>query len=138
MFKSMLIALAAMVLSLLAPLVGATALSGHDPVAYFSAGKPIKGIKTITHQYRGQTYQFSSTANRDTFAANPQNFLPQYDGYCAWAVAQGQLAPGDPAFAKVVNNKLYFNFDRDIAARWEKDIPGFIKSGDAHWPKIRK
>jgi len=64
--------------------------------------------------------------------------LPQYGGYCAWAVAQGQLAPGNPTVFKVVDNKLYLNVNREIAARWEKDIPGFIRAGDANWPRLKK
>jgi len=122
----------------LPPQADAAALDGYDAVAYFTVGKPVRGAKAVSHEFGGKTYYFSSARNRDAFAAAPEKYLPQYGGYCAWAVAQGELAPGDPAVAKVVNNKLYLNFNQEIAARWEKDIPGFIRAGNAHWPKIRK
>ena len=122
----------------LMPIAQAAGLNGYDPVSYFADDKPVKGSSTMTAEFRGEKYRFSSARNLDAFIANPEKYLPQYGGYCAWAVAQGQLAPGDPAVAKAVNNKLYFNVNRDIAARWEKDIPGFIQSADANWPKIKK
>jgi YHS domain-containing protein len=116
----------------------AVGLNGYDPVAYLTANKAIKGTGAQSAAFRGETYWFATAQNRDAFAANPEKYLPQYGGYCAWAVAQGQLAPGDPTVFKVVDGKLYFNVNREIAARWEKDIPGFIRAGDANWPKLRK
>ncbi len=59
-------------------------------------------------------------------------------GYCAWAAAKDKLAPGDPTVYKVVDNKLYLNVNQEVAARWEKDIPGLIRAADANWPKLGK
>ena len=116
----------------------AAGLGGYDPVSYFTGAEPEKGSSAITAEFQGEQYHFTSAANRERFAADPEKNLPQYGGYCAWAVAQGKLAPGDPTVSKVVDGKLYLNINRKIAARWEEDIPGLIRSGDANWPKIRK
>lgn len=116
----------------------AAGLDGYDPVSYFAGTAPAKGSAAISAVHRGETYQFASAANRDAFVADPGKYLPQYGGYCAWAVAQGKLAPGDPLVSRVVDGKLYLNVNRSIAGRWEQDIPGFIRSADANWPKIRK
>ena len=116
----------------------AAGLDGHDPVSYFAGADPIKGLNTISAEFRGEQYHFSSAANRERFVAEPEKYLPQYGGYCAWAVAQGKLAPGDPAVFKVVEGKLYLNVNRSVAARWEQDIPALIRSADANWPKIKK
>ena len=116
----------------------AAGLDGHDPVSYFAGGGPTKGSSSITAEFRGEQYHFSSTANRERFVADPEKYLPQYGGYCAYAVAKGSLAPGDPTVSRVVDGKLYLNFNRSFADRWEQDIPGFIRSADANWPKIRK
>jgi hypothetical protein len=35
-------------------------------------------------------------ANRDTFAANPVKFAPQYGGYCVFGLAKGYKAAIDP------------------------------------------
>ena len=74
----------------------ATGLDGHDPVSYFAGGSPVKGSSAITAEFRGEQYHFSSAANRERFVADPQKYLPQYGGYCAYAVAKGSLAAGDP------------------------------------------
>lgn len=63
-----------------------TAISGYDPVAYFTEGKPIEGSDEFTTDYDGATWRFASQANRDTFIEDPERFAPQYGGYCAWAV----------------------------------------------------
>ncbi len=121
-----------------APLAHGAGLNGNDPVAYFTDDKAIKGSSGITAEYGGETYHFATAASRAAFTANPEKYLPQYGSHCAWAVARGQLAPGDPDIFKVVDGKLYLNVNRDIAARWEKDIPGFIRAGDANWPKLKR
>jgi YHS domain-containing protein len=112
------------------------ALSGYDTVAYFTAGKPVKGSATHKITYKGAEWRFSSAANLAKFKASPARFAPQYGGYCAWAVSQGYTAAGDPTVWKIVGNKLYVNYNQEIGAKWSKNVPGFIKSGDANWPKI--
>lgn len=135
MFERWLVALFFVFASAVAQAAG---LDGYDPVAYFTDGKPVKGTAALTADYKGEKYQFATAQNRDAFVAAPEKYLPQYGGYCAWAVAQNQLAPGDPKVFKVVDGKLYLNVNRDVANRWEKDIPGFIRAADANWPKLKK
>ena len=116
----------------------AAGLDGYDPVSYFTATGSARGSGAIAAEFRGEQYHFVTAANRDLFVADPEKYLPQYGGYCAWAVAQGKLAAGDPTVSRVVDGKLYLNVNRSIAARWEQDIPGFIRSADANWPRIKK
>jgi YHS domain-containing protein len=115
-----------------------TALQGYDAVAYFSMSKPVLGSAKYTVSYQGADFYFSSAANRDAFKANPAKFAPQYGGYCAWAVAQGKHAKGDARFWKIVDGKLYLNFNAGIQKKWEKDVPGFIARADKQWPEINK
>jgi YHS domain-containing protein len=113
-----------------------TALGGYDPVGYFTERKPVKGSSKISTDYKGAKWFFASTENRDKFVAMPEQFAPQYGGYCAWAVSQGYTASGDPLAWKIVNNKLYLNYDAEIQKKWETSIPEFIQKADGHWPKI--
>ena len=112
------------------------AVGGYDPVAYFKAGRPVAGNDQFSLQHKGATWRFSSKENLDAFRANPAAFAPQYGGYCAWAAAQGGTASGDPEVWKIVNGKLYLNYDRSVQAKWEKDIPGFIAKADRKWPGV--
>ena len=114
------------------------ALGGYDPVAYFQAKRPVKGSSNFTLRHLGATWRFSSQANLDKFSADPQAFAPKYGGYCAWAVAQGYTASGDPKYWRIVKGKLYLNYDATIQAQWEKDIPGFIKKAEGNWPSVLK
>ena len=112
------------------------AIDGTDPVAYFTQGRPVAGSRKITHKWRGVTWRFSSQENRAAFASDPQAYAPQYGGYCAWAVANGYTAKGDPDAWSVVDGKLYLNFSKSVRRRWSKDIPGNISRGNANWPAV--
>ncbi|MEQ8747399.1 YHS domain-containing (seleno)protein [Pyruvatibacter sp.] len=114
------------------------AVSGYDPVAYFTDGKPVEGSAAFETTHEGATWRFASKANLDAFVANPEAYAPQYGGYCAWAVSQGYTASADPENWSVVDGKLYLNFDDSVQATWETDIPGFIKKADANWPAVLK
>lgn len=113
-----------------------TAVGGYDPVAYFTQGRPVRGSAEHSTTYKGATWRFSSAENLARFRANPAAYAPQYGGYCAWAVSQGYTAKGDPRFWKIVGGKLYLNYDATVQRRWEADIPGFIRSANANWPRV--
>ena len=115
-----------------------TALQGYDPVAYFTEGKPVKGSKDFTADYMGATFQFASAANRDAFQADPAKYAPQYGGYCAWAMADGKYAKGDADFWKIVDGKLYLNYNAGIQKKWNADVPGFIEKADTHWRDLQE
>lgn len=109
---------------------------GYDVVAYFTQGQPVKGDKAFETNWKGATWRFSSAANLAKFRANPAAYAPQYGGYCAWAVANGYTASGDPRQWKIVGGKLYLNYNAEIQSRWVKDIPNLVRKGDANWPSV--
>jgi len=82
------------------------AVSGHDPVAYFTQGKPVKGNSEFSFDYQGVEWRFSSLENMQAFKAAPDEYAPQYGGYCAWAVSQGYTASADPDNWRIVDGKL--------------------------------
>ena len=112
------------------------AIGGHDPVAYFMQAKPVEGSESFEIEWKGAIWRFSSADNRALFKATPEQYAPQYGGYCAWAMAQGYDASGDPRYWKIVDGKLYLNYDANIQKKWEVDIPGFIQKADLNWPKL--
>jgi YHS domain-containing protein len=112
------------------------AVGGYDPVAYFTDGRPVRGSNAFRIVHQGFEYRFASQAHLDAFRANPSRYLPQYGGYCAWAVAQGNTASGDPRYWRIVEGRLYLNYNSDIQRQWEADIPGFIASANSNWPRV--
>ena len=114
-------------------------IKGYDPVAYFTDGRPVQGNKSFSYDWHGVTWLFASNEHRDAFNANPEKYAPQYGAYCSWGVAQGKLFDVDPVNAwKIVDGKLYLNFNADIQATWEKDTPGFIAKAEANWPSLNR
>lgn len=112
------------------------AVGGYDVVSYFS-GTPVPGTDAYATEHKGAMWKFASQENLDTFKADPAKYEPQYGGYCAWAVgAKNALYKGDPNVWRVVDGKLYLNFDNGVQKKWEKDVPGFIQKADANWPTI--
>jgi YHS domain-containing protein len=114
------------------------AIKGYDPVAYFTDGKPVKGSSDFVHEWNGAEWRFASAAHRDLFKADPVKYAPQFGGYCAWAVSRGYTAGIDPAAWKIVNNRLYLNYNAKVQSQWAENIPDNISKAEENWPKILK
>ena len=114
---------------------GDIAVGGYDAVSYFS-GQPVQGDGAFTAEHEGAQFRFVSAENRDRFAADPARFAPAYGGYCAWAVSQGYTASGDPTVWRVVDGRLYLNYNRQVGERWSQDIPGNIARANGNWPTV--
>ena len=113
------------------------AVNGYDVVAYQSLDEdaaPVAGDDAYTATYQGARWRFSSQDNLDAFNADPARYAPAYGGYCAWALARGQLAKGDPAVWYVHGGTLYLNVNRRFQRRWLSDLENEIARGDANWP----
>ena len=116
---------------------GGVAIAGADPVAYFTEEAYVPGSAEYTHDWQGATWQFSSAENRDLFAENPEQYAPEYGGFCAWAVAaKNTLVPVDPNAWSVVDGKLYLNANQKVQKNWLKDVPGFISQANDNWPSL--
>lgn len=112
-------------------------LSGYDAVSYHVGdGTPQQGSEDHAVSYNGVQYHFASRDNAETFQADPARYVPAYGGFCAWAAARGDLAAGNPENYRVVDGRLYLNFNGAVQALWEADIPGFIESADESYPQF--
>lgn len=116
-------------------LVEGVGAGGYDVVSY-QTGAPIEGKPEFSAEWKGTQWRFASAANRDAFVAAPENYAPQFGGYCAFAVSKGATAKGDPKVWTVVDKKLYFNFNQAVQTNWKEDIPGNITKAEANWPKV--
>ena len=117
---------------------GDTAILGYDPVAYFTDGKPVKGQDAFAFEWMGAKWKFASQSHLDSFKAEPEKYAPQYGGYCAYGVAQDNLVSIEPDKFKVLDGKLYLNYDADVQSKWLKDPAGFIKTADAKFQSLLK
>lgn len=112
------------------------AIGGYDPVAYFTQGQAVAGSPEFTHTWNGASWRFASAAHRDAFAAEPDQYAPQFGGYCAKAISDNYTARGDGAVWAVVDGKLYLNFDENVAQQWSADRARRIADAERNWPTV--
>ncbi len=116
----------------------AIAVGGYDVVAYFTENRAVAGNSEHSVAYKNEaTYYFSSQANKQAFQQSPERYLPEYGGFCAFAMASGDKAKTDPEAWTILDGKLYLNYNKSVRERWLKDPSGFIRSADHHWPTVK-
>ncbi|MEM7231897.1 MAG: YHS domain-containing (seleno)protein, partial [Planctomycetota bacterium] len=95
------------------------------------------GSAKFTVKHNGAAYRFASEANKLVFEENPNAYLPQFGGFCAFGVTVGKKFDGDPRLFALVDGKLYFNLNPDIQKMWSQDAAGNIGKAEGQWSKIR-
>jgi YHS domain-containing protein len=113
------------------------AIRGYDPVSYFTKGEPTKGLEANKLFYKGADWFFSTKENLELFKANPEKYMPQYGGYCAFGLAGGYKAPISPTAWSIVDGKLYLNYNQKVQKDWVADTKGMIKKADQNWPTVK-
>lgn len=117
---------------------GDTAILGYDTVAYFTDGRPVKGSDSFVTTWMGAKWKFASQAHLDLFKATPEKYAPQYGGYCAYGVSVDNLVSIEPDKFKIIDGKLYLNYDADVQQKWLKNPIGFIKTADSKFQSLLK
>ncbi|MEL0454942.1 YHS domain-containing (seleno)protein [Flavobacteriaceae bacterium SZ-1-7] len=85
--------------------------NGYDVVVYFS-NKAIEGSNQFKTTFDGVDYKFSSEENLNTFLKDPKKYMPQYGGYCAYAIgAKGEKVGIDPKTFQINDGKLYLFYN---------------------------
>lgn len=114
------------------------AINGYDTVAYFTDNKPVPGRDEFATDWKGAKWKFASQANLERFKADPEKYAPQYGGYCAYGVAQGQLVKVEPDQFTVRDGKLYLNYDAGVQKKWLEDPAGYIKTANGRFDELLK
>ncbi len=112
-------------------------IKGYDPVAYFSENKAISGDAIFQASHKGVTYHFATAENLQAFRAKPEEFLPQYGGYCAYAMSNGNIVDINPKNWSVVDSKLYLNANIFAETLFSLNKKGHIKRADQQWQQKR-
>ena len=72
------------------------AISGFDPVAYFTEGKALFGRAEFELNLEGSVWRFNNEGNRGAFEKNPEVYAPQFGGYDPVAIGRGRSVQGIP------------------------------------------
>lgn len=116
------------------------AISGYDPVAYFTDGKPVPGSSEFEYVWHDARWRFASAAHRDLFAKDPDHYAPQYDGYCAMGASVEGAAHKDtvdPNAWAIVDGKLYLVHNRYWLQVWQKKAEDRIKQANRDWQIVK-
>jgi enamine deaminase RidA (YjgF/YER057c/UK114 family)/YHS domain-containing protein len=114
-------------------------ISGYDPVAYFTDGRPVQGKPDFEYLWHKSRWRFASSEHRDLFSKDPQHYAPQYDGYCAMGVSNDATAHKDtvdPEAWAIVDGKLYMVHNRYWLEQWQEHAKEYIKRADASWQAV--
>ncbi|MEC3906626.1 YHS domain-containing (seleno)protein [Tamlana sp. 2201CG12-4] len=115
--------------------------NGYDVVSYFN-NQAIEGSKKFTSVFDGVNYKFSSEKNLYEFNKNPEKYVPQYGGYCAYAIAlKGDKVSINPEAYLIDKGKLYLFYNAwgtNTLKLWQQKDQELLKEkADEHWKKIK-
>jgi enamine deaminase RidA (YjgF/YER057c/UK114 family) len=114
-------------------------ISGYDPVAYFTDGKPVRGKAEFEYVWRKLRWRFASGEHRDLFIKDSRRYAPQYDGYCAMGVSNEAAAHKDtvdPEAWTIVDGKLYLVHNKYWLEQWREKANEYIKKADKDWQAV--
>lgn len=112
-----------------------TACHGYDIVSYWY-GCPKKGDKKYECEYGSCTWRFYSRGNMKQFIDNPERFVPQFGGYCAYAMAtkpERSYVDINPEIFCLVKGKLYLFFSEKVQQLWVRDMERYIDVASVRW-----
>jgi YHS domain-containing protein len=114
------------------------AISGFDPVAYFTDGKPTFGRADLELSRGGVVWRFCNEGNRAAFSEHSDVYMPRFGGYDPVAVARGASVPGHPTFWAVVGGGLYLFYSDKARAAFIADPGRIIETAERKWPKVAR
>ncbi len=114
--------------------------NGYDVVSYFK-NNPVKGNKKYTAKYEGAWFKFTSQENLTIFKLNSIKYIPQYGGYCAYAIgAKSEKVGINPKTFAIQNDRLYLFYNAwgtNTLNLWKKDVKVLQQNADKNWERIK-
>lgn len=113
------------------------AVHGMDTVVLSNLNAVAHGDAVHTVVNDGVAYYFASKKSAELFEATPEKYMPQYGGFCAYAVALGKKFDGDPRFADIVDGKLFLFVNAAVFEKYSQDKARILKNAEETWPDIQ-
>ncbi|MFS4457321.1 YHS domain-containing (seleno)protein [Maribacter sp. 2304DJ31-5] len=116
-------------------------LQGYSPVSYLDMGLAQRGSKQYKSIHNKVAYYFTSAEQKTAFENNPEKYMPQYGGYCAFGIYAGAKFRVDPNKFVVSNGKYYlFLNDVEVDAKqlWvsEKESK-LLATANKNWKSLK-
>lgn len=112
------------------------AISGFDPVAYFSRGEPVQGSPELERRVAGVIWRFENEGNRAAFAESPDVYGPQFGGYDPVAIGRDTSVAGHPLIWAINGDRLYLFYNDAARAEFLADPARIIERARQKWPAV--
>ena len=112
------------------------ALSGFDPVAYFTERRPQlgEGVHELIH--RGAVWRFRNDGNRAAFARDPDVYVPRFGGFDPVALTRGVAVPGHPLIWLISGDRLFLFSKPENRSRFAADVERSVAAAEHRWGEI--
>jgi len=114
------------------------AISGFDPVAYFTDGRPQFGRSDLELRIDGIVWRFVNEGDRAAFQDHPEVYSPRFGGYDPVALARGNSVPGHPLVWAVTGERLYLFYSDQARAAFLADPGRYIAAATRKWPAVAR
>jgi hypothetical protein len=114
------------------------AISGFDPVAYFTDAQALPGKGEFEQVVAGTVWRFRNAGNRAAFLADPDIYMPRFGGYDPVGVARGVAVAGNPLLWIIKDQRLYLFYAPQTRDEFASDSAHTIATADTEWPAINR
>jgi hypothetical protein len=114
------------------------AISGFDPVAYFTDGRAGQGRPELEFSADGAVWRFRNPGNRAAFMAHPEIYRPQFGGYDVVAIARGRALAGHPLSWAIVAERLYLFYSAESRAAFLADPGATLVLAQPKWTTVAR
>lgn len=114
------------------------ALSGFDPVAYFTNREAQLGRPDLELTHDGAVWRFTNVGNRAAFKAHPETYAPRFGGYDPVGLARDRSVAGNPVFWAIVGERLYLFYGEADRAAFLAEPGRILESAQRNWPEVRR
>jgi hypothetical protein len=114
------------------------AISGFDPVAYFTDAVPRLGVADYELASAGVIWRFRNEGNMAAFMADPEIYSPQFGGYDPVGVSRGVATAGHPQLWLVHEKRLYLFQSAETRERFSADPDAVRSLADEKWPDVER
>ena len=113
-------------------------IRGYDVVTYLADNRAVRGKSEFSHSYEGGVWYFENAENLVKFRESPGDYVPQYGGYCSYAMAtKGKKVRTDQQQYLVRhNNKLHLFYARSGRDKFAKDPDALTERANKNWEKL--
>lgn len=116
------------------------AIGGIDTVAYHAPNRTqeVQGQKDWTVEWMDAQWRFADEASMNKFAADPERYVPEFNGHCANALSLGEgLVKTDGTVWQFFGDRLFLFYAEKGLQRWQQgDQEAYLEQAEQAWRDI--